>query len=64
MTNHKTEYNNISINIRLPHEQLNIIDELADQGRYLNRSDFIREAIRNQLNNMNILTVEDIRVKK
>lgn len=52
-------YNNEGINVRIPLQQVEIIDGLTENGIYLNRSDFIREAVREKLIQMNIKSIED-----
>lgn len=59
----KNAYNNEGINVRIPYQQIEMIDALAENGRYLNRSDFIREAIRDKLTSMNIKSIEDAQRK-
>jgi Arc/MetJ-type ribon-helix-helix transcriptional regulator len=38
------------VTVKLPEQILEEIDRLVDEGRYANRSDFIRMAVREMLN--------------
>ncbi|MFB6294153.1 MAG: type II toxin-antitoxin system ParD family antitoxin [Candidatus Nanohaloarchaea archaeon] len=37
------------IDVRVPDEQGALIDQLAESGQYSSRSEFVREAIRNEI---------------
>ena len=51
---------NKTIGTKVTEKEYNKINELISEGLYLNRADFVREAIRDKLKSLNEITLRDI----